>query len=160
LLVEGRQPPQRDVHRAPTATQPGSGVGRGSGQTPAIPSGAPAAADWQTDSPMPRQASPRLPFETRTPPNGNDYMGPPRGASPSVRPESEPGSRPLVDEKMGWQTGQSPIYAGAPDGTATRVPTRYGDSDISVVSRRGWIVFVLLMLVGLGTGLLIALHGS
>ncbi|HEY5926308.1 MAG TPA: protein kinase [Kofleriaceae bacterium] len=168
LLVEGRQPPPQqhvpNVHRAPTATQPG--VGRGSGQSPSLPAALPttnpvvpaAAAEWQLDSRAGRAQSPRpgLPFETRTPPNGNDYMAPPpRLGSPSMRPETEPGSKPLVDEKMGWQTNQTPLYAPAPDGGATRVAP-YRDTDLNIVSRRGWIFFVFLMIAGLGTGVLIA----
>jgi eukaryotic-like serine/threonine-protein kinase len=158
LLVEGRERPattQPTGHRAPTATQPG--VGRGSGPAPVIPSGAPAAAaEWQLDSRAGRHQSPRpgLPFETRTPPNGNDYMAPPtqRMGSPSMRPETEPGSKPLVDEKMGWQTNQSPLYAPAPDGGATRVP----GADGNIVSSRGWIFFALLIFASLLAGILIA----
>jgi len=166
LLVEGRQqPPQQqqpNIHRAATATHPGAGVGRGSGQTPSIPSGAPAAAaEWQQDSRPGRQQSPRpgLPFETRTPPNGNDYMAPRMGSQPS-RPETEPGSKPLVDEKMGWQTNQTPLYAPAPDGSATRVPSRYQDTNVRVITSRGWIMFAIMMLAGLSLGIFIALNGS
>jgi hypothetical protein len=165
LLVEGRQPPpdRQQIHRAPTATTPG--VGRGSGPAQAIPSDAPVApAEWQLDSRAGRQTGsrPGLPYEApRTPPNGNDFMTPPqqRMGSASMRPDSEPGSRPLVDEKMGWQTGQSPLYGQMPQATTARVPTGYQDVDLrSVVSRRGWIVFSLLMLAGLLAGILITLR--
>jgi serine/threonine-protein kinase len=173
LLVEGRQPPtdrmQRPMEmerpvmqRAPTATTPG--VGRGSGSAPSIPAGPPAAAaEWQLDSRVGRQSSPRpgLPFESRTPPNGNDFLHVQRQLStPPMRPDSEPGARPLVDEKMGWQTGQSPLYA-PPQGGATRVSTQYQNLDLrSVVSRRGWIFFAVFMFTAMLGGILVALGGS
>jgi serine/threonine-protein kinase len=159
LLVErGQQLP--NVHRAPTATTPG--VGRSSGSTPAMPTSGVAAAEWQLDSHQGRQPTPRpaLPFESRTPANGLSGPGPGMermGSPSSLRPETEPGSKPLVDEKMGWQTGQSPLYAPAPDGSAT---TRFQDTNVRVVTSRGWILFVILMLAGLVAGIAIALHGS
>jgi eukaryotic-like serine/threonine-protein kinase len=157
LLVErGQQLP--NVHRAPTATQPG--VGRGSGPAPAIPAGGAAAAEWQLDSRAGRQTPrPGLPFESRTPPNGLSAPAPgmERMGSPSLRPDTEPGSKPLLDEKMGWQTNQSPLYAPAPDGGAT---TRFPDANVRVVTARGWILFVILMLVGLGAGIAIAMQSS
>jgi serine/threonine-protein kinase len=174
LLVEGRQPPpERLMERPVMARAPTTpGVGRGSGSSPAIPSGHPqavasppaaaAVAEWQLDSRAGRAQTsrPGLPFESRTPPNGNDFM-PPVERMASPRPDSEPGSRPLVDEKMGWHTGQSPLYAPAPDGGATRVPTQYTGIDLrSVVSRRGWIFFAILMLTALLGGILIALGGG
>ena len=152
LLIEGRQPPQRP----PTATQPG--VGYGTGPVASYPSGgAAAAAEWQQDSRAGRQ-QPRPPGYN-TPPNGNPALGR-LGSSPSIRPDTEPGSKPLVDEKMGWQTGQSPMMYQPPDGAGTRVPTRYQDPSLSIVSKRGWIVLLILILSGLGLGMLIALQSS
>jgi serine/threonine-protein kinase len=157
LLVErGQQVPH--VHRAATATTPGGG--RSSGSAQALPADA-AAAEWQLDSRPGRQTPrPGLPFESRAPQNGLAAPAPGlerMGSSPSMRPETEPGSKPLVDEKMGWQTNQSPLYAPAPDGGAT---TRFQDSNVRVVTVRGWIWFVILMVCGLGAGILIALQSS
>ena len=159
LLVErGQQLPQ-NVHRATTATTPG--VGRGSDATAPLPGGGAAAAEWQLDSRPGRHQTPRpgLPFESRTPSNGLSAPAPGMermGSPSSLRPETEPGSKPLVDEKMGWQTNQTTLYAPAPDGGATS----NHPPNVRVVTARGWILFVILMLAGLGTGIAIALHGS
>ncbi|HEY5950600.1 MAG TPA: serine/threonine-protein kinase [Kofleriaceae bacterium] len=161
LLVDRQQHPS--PARGEIATSPG--LGRSSGATPP-PAGHAAAAEWQLDAHADRQQSarPGLPYESRAPSNGNDYGALPAmqrmGSPSSLRPETEPGSKPLVDEKMGWQTGQSPLYAPAPDGGATRVPSRFQGPEISVVSRRAWILFAILMVAGLVTGIAIALHGS
>jgi eukaryotic-like serine/threonine-protein kinase len=148
LLVErGQQLPPGQ--RAPTATTPG--VAR----NPAVASGGAAAAEWQLDSRPARQQSarPGLPFESRTPSNGLTAPAPGMDRMGSPRPETEPGSKPLVDEKMGWQTNQTPLYAPAPEGGAT-----YQAPNVRVVTTRGWIVFAILMLAGLGTGIAIALN--
>jgi serine/threonine-protein kinase len=152
LLVERNDQPAA-YQRATTATTPG--VGRGSGATPVMPAGA-AAAEWQLDSHGGRQQSsrPGLPFEAQRPPT-NGLAGPVLERIGTLRPETEPGSKPLVDEKMGWQTGTSQLYGGAPDGGATRL----SPMNIRVVSQRGWILFAILMIAGLFAGILIALHG-
>jgi serine/threonine protein kinase len=151
LLVERNDQKPGAIHRATTAP----GVGRGSRQMPAVPSGA-SVEEWQIERVRQQSPRPGLPFETpRAPSNG--LAGPvmERLGSTPARPETEPGSRPLVDEKMGWHTGQAPLYAPAPDGGATRLE----HTNVRVVSNRAWILFAILMIAGLGAGILIALHG-
>ena len=138
MLVEGRQPAA--AQQPATAATPGVGA---------------SASQWPQGSQAPVQQAHRLKLPFEAPPSVPDATPLDLGRMGSPRPESEPGARPLVDEKMGWQTGQSPLYI-PPDGSATRVP----DVDIRVVTRRGWILFVILMLAGLGTGMLIALQSS
>ncbi len=136
LLVEGRQP--ADVHRASTAPVPG-------------------VAEWQDGQATERQSSrPGLPFESQTPP---EQRSPLRALVLPAGPETNPGARPLLDEKMGWQTNQSPIYAPAGDGGATRLQTQPAEAPSAVISHRGWILFAILMFTGLLTGILIAAHG-
>jgi len=153
LLVERNDKPQPPGGQRPgTATT--RGVGRGSAAT-TVPGASPtaAAAEWELDSRVGRHSSPRpgLPYESA--PSTGD-----RAALPLAAPDSQPGARPLVDEKMGWQTGESPLYAQPPDGGATRMPTNYQGG--SVISQRGWIMFAVLMIAGLVAGIAIALHGS
>ena len=93
-------------NRAATATTPG--VGRGSGTTPTVTTNTSGVAptDWQLDSRVGRSTGPRpaLPFESRAPSNGLGAPAPGLeriGSQLPLRPLSEPGSKPLVDEKMG-----------------------------------------------------------
>jgi hypothetical protein len=57
-----------------------------------------------------------------------------------------------------WQQNQ-PYGGVAPDGGATRLPTRLQSSSIDVRSK-GWIVLVALMVAGLAAGVIIALTSS
>ena len=129
------------------------------------PPQAPDAAAWQEDPRLsPRvQRSPALPFEQRTPPQGQAAQRPQTPQphqeiatrAPS-EPRSEPGARPLVsDEKLGWSTGIKPVMR--PDGSATRVPTTI-PSDYKIRSNRGWIILVVCMALGLAVGVGIAMH--
>ena len=54
----------------------------------------------------------------------------------------------------------APPLVAPPDDGATRLPTGYPTAELHVISHRAWIGFALLMLVGLCTGMLIALQGS
>jgi serine/threonine-protein kinase len=179
-LIEGRDQPQHnEYNRAATATAPGTGMnphmgqmGRQSGEVQSLSSS--AAADWNHDSRAGRQSSPRPGFDQpRTPPNG--YQMPvstqtlngtgPLGAIPGripTRPETEPGSKPLVDQGFGWQTGPNPAMRDhqLPQAGATRLPTQYQDPNFKITSNRGWIILAILMLAGLGAGVLIAMQSS
>jgi hypothetical protein len=77
-----------------------------------------------------------------------------------MRPEIEPGSRPLVDEKMGWQTGAGPLQHRAPQvspGAGGNIATeKFSRSTMN----RSWIILVALMLAGLTVGILIAMQSS
>jgi hypothetical protein len=93
------------------------------------------------------------------------YPPSPSMAPPPLPPriETEPGSRPLVDDKMGWQTGVNNLNhlhnTPLPDGGATRLPTQYqGQSKLT--GNRSWIVLAVLMLLGLAAGILIAMQSG
>lgn len=77
------------------------------------------------------------------------------------RIETEPGSRPLVDERMGWQTDVNNISGShlLPNGGATRLPTQY-QGQAQLTKNRSWIILVVLMLAGVGVGVLIAMQSS
>ena len=79
-----------------------------------------------------------------------------------VTADSDPGAQPLVDDKLGWQTPTSnPLFAhAAADGGATRLPKRMADSELQVITRRGWLLLAFLMVVGLSAGMFIAMHSS
>jgi eukaryotic-like serine/threonine-protein kinase len=106
------------------------------------------AATWQQQRPTRLPTGrPALPLEAPL----TNALGTP------LTSDSQPGATPLVDEKMGWQTGTSRLYGAVPDGSATRLSSEIADAQI--VSRRGWIAFAILMAVALGAGLLIAAQG-
>ncbi|MFT3693338.1 MAG: serine/threonine-protein kinase [Kofleriaceae bacterium] len=112
---------------------------------------------------QPAQARPQLPFESKTPtPTPNPAttlagIGPNPVARLGSEPLSEPGARPLIDEKLGWSTGIKPLQPQAHSGTHTRLDTQM-PADYNVRSKRGWLVIVALMLIGLGAGVAIAMH--
>jgi hypothetical protein len=156
--------------RAATA-QTAPGIGQ-TGEVASLSASA-AATDWNHDSRAGRQ-SPR-PYEapSRTPQNGS--MPAPvsapmstlagTGMSPVAqripqRPETEPGSKPL--DGMGWQSNPAPAFTPQPaDGGATRLPSEYQDGKVpSLRASRSWIILAILMLVGLGAGVLIAMQSS
>jgi serine/threonine protein kinase len=120
------------------------------------------ASAWQ-DQPAVRQSrpslrSPSLPFETKTPAPDPDPGATLPGTGVSrlgSEPLSEPGARPLIDEKLGWSTGIKPLMHH--DGTATRLETNV-PTDYKIHSNRGWILVVVLMLIGLAAGVGIAMH--
>jgi len=70
-------------------------------------------------------------------------------------PLSEPGARPLIDDKLGWTTGIKPLHQH--DGSATRLGTDL-PANYRVRSKRGWIILVVLMILGLAAGVGIAVH--
>jgi hypothetical protein len=164
-----------DRDRASTANERSS---------PRMPSGGarPMQAMAGDPAPVPHDPSwqqprtPALPFESRTPtpaprpePRIEPRMDPsatlsgagvpPAQAREVIRlgsePLSEPGARPLIDDKLGWSTGIKPILQH--DGSATRLETNV-PADYRIRSRRGWIILVVLMLIGLGAGVAIAVH--
>jgi len=125
------------------------------------------AAAWQEGDA--RRPAPR-PFESRTPPGGNDQLnttlagtGVPRSRPsqpeiPQLRlgsePISEPGARPLVDSGLGYKA--SPTAATLPNpGTSTRAP-----EDYRIRSYRGWVLLVFLMALGVVAGIAIAMSTS
>jgi hypothetical protein len=76
------------------------------------------------------------------------------------RLETEPGSRPLVDDKMGWQTGVGPLQHHVPQmppGHGARVESQVTGA---VSKSRGWIILIALMLAALGAGIAIAMHSG
>ena len=132
LLVEPRQP---NVHRAPTAQ--GVGNGRQTASRPALP------------------LEPGPPTSASITPIGA-VVGVPQTL------DSQPGARPLVDASWPGQSGQSTQSAPyvPPGGGATRVPVGPQDNTFRVVSQRGWIVLLALMVAGLTIGILIAMLGA
>ena len=103
---------------------------------------------------QPDHPGPALPFETRTPSNP---AGVPQHdlAHLGSEPISEPGARPLIDDKLGWTTGIKPIQQH--DGSATRLETNTPVS-YKIRSNRGWIILVVLMILGLAAGVGIAVR--
>jgi serine/threonine-protein kinase len=164
-LIEDRQPAQR-------ITQPGVGYA-----ATAMGASQAAAAEWQQDSRTGRPQSPRPSghtFDAR--PNGNEAYGSgqqvamgrlgsqPPGVDHSgqargiARYDTEPGSRPLVDERLGWQTGvNQPMMQ---PGTATRLDSNLADINVRLVSSRSWVMLACLMIAGVAAGVLIAWQSS
>jgi hypothetical protein len=168
--------------RAPSARIiPNPSVGRQSGNVAALQ--AQDAAHWQEADHRPSNRlpaqRPQLPFESRTPPGGNNNLshedkmaaatlagtGMPmsRPMSPppeqfgrmGSEPQSDPGAQPLVnDEKLGWSTGVSNVHR-LQEGGSTRVATSV-PGDYKIKSNRGWIILVVLMALALGAGIAIA----
>ena len=72
-------------------------------------------------------------------------------------------ARPLVDDKMGWQTGVNSLNhlhnTPLPDGGATRLPTTYQDQT-KLTGNRSWIILAILMVLGLVAGILIAVQSG
>jgi len=99
------------------------------------------------------RAAPALPFETRTP--SNPSVPPHDIARLGSEPLSEPGARPLIDDKLGWSTGiqQLQQYGGSATRLETGVPVDY-----RIRSNRGWIILVVLMILGLAAGVGIAVR--
>jgi serine/threonine-protein kinase len=162
-LIESNQ--QQQLQRAMTATAPGTGVSDAQSV---------GAADWRGQVSSRGQSTAPMPMGGAMPTPMSNYAGtgpmqayPP---SPSMAPpplppriETEPGSRPLVDDKMGWQTGVNNLNhlhnTPLPDGGATRLPTQYqGQSQLT--GNRSWIILAVLMLVGLVAGILIAMQSG
>jgi serine/threonine-protein kinase len=164
-LIESSQ--QQQLQRAMTATAPSTAVDDVSSV---------GTADWhqapsrgKSTDPMPMGgAMPMpmpMPMPTSAPMQNYAGTGPMHAYPPSLPPriETEPGARPLVDDKMGWQTGVNSLNhlhnTPLPDGGATRLPTQY-QGQTKLTGNRSWIILAILMLAGVGAGILIALHGS
>ncbi|HET9989611.1 MAG TPA: hypothetical protein VFQ65_13860, partial [Kofleriaceae bacterium] len=62
---------------------------------------------------------------------------------------------PLIDDKLGWSTGIQPLQQY--NGTATRLDTNM-PADYRLRSNRGWIILVVLMILGLAAGVGIAVR--
>jgi serine/threonine-protein kinase len=140
---------QQKLQRAMTA--PGTGVSDEQSV---------GAANW--DQPPARgQSTAPMPMGGAMPIQAYPPMAPPPPPPPRI--ETEPGSRPLVDEKMGWQTGVNNLNHlhnnALPDGGATRLPTQY-QGQTNLAGNRSWIVLAVLMLLGLGAGILIAMQSG
>jgi serine/threonine protein kinase len=132
------QPEPRPMPARPMPAQPMSSSG-----VPSDPSA------WQEQRPASRPAAS---FESRTPvPQATARHDLARLGS---EPVSEPGARPLIDEKLGWTTGVTPLQH---DGSATRLQTSAA-GDHRIRSQRGWIFLIVLMLAGLGAGIAVAVH--
>ncbi len=180
LLIEDRhqqqrEPPQQQqpLHRPLTSTNPG--LGRASGGAPALPDyGQSSPSEWQGDNRSGRHQQSRPGaganggYGSNTPPNGNAPMHgnapaqPPRrlGSAPQLRAETNPGKYPLVDEAAWGQQALSSMQHQQPDGGATRLQTQAHEQDYRIRSKKGWILLVILMLMGLGIGALIAWSSS
>ena len=151
-LIESNQ--QQQLQRAMTATAPGTGVN----DVQSV-----GAADWrrgQSTAPMPMGGAMPTPMGHY---NGTGPMQAYPPMAPPPRVETEPGSRPLVDEKMGWQTGVNSLNhlhnTPLPDGGATRLPTQY-QGPAKVAGNRSWMILAALMVLGLVAGILIAMQSS
>jgi len=96
---------------------------------------------------------PQLPFETRTPSNPAATLIGTGVQRLGSEPLSEPGARPLIDDKLGWTTGIKPLLQH--DGSATRLETQM-PAEHRLRSKRGWIILIILMVLGLGAGVAIA----
>ncbi|MEO8549593.1 MAG: serine/threonine-protein kinase, partial [Kofleriaceae bacterium] len=126
-------------------------------------SNAKAQRTLQMPPPMPQAQPPQLPFETRTPASAAGLDASTSGPAATLlgtgmprlgsEPLSEPGARPLIDEKLGWSTGIQPLLSY--DGSATRLETQI-PTGARGRSRRGWIILIILMVLGLGAGAAIA----
>jgi hypothetical protein len=110
-------------------------------------------------APMPlpapgRTPAPGLPFETRTP--SNPASLPVELARLGSEPLSEPGAKPLIDDKLGWTTGIQPLQQYH-NGSGARLETNV-PSDYRIKSKNGWIILVVLMILGLAAGVGIAVR--
>jgi hypothetical protein len=110
-------------------------------------------------APMPlpapgRTPAPGLPFETRTP--SNPASIPVELARLGSEPLSEPGAKPLIDDKLGWTTGIQPLQQYH-NGSGARLETNV-PSDYRIKSKNGWIILVVLMILGLAAGVGIAVR--
>jgi serine/threonine-protein kinase len=119
----------------------------------AMPMVMPLPAPARTELWQQPHASPALPFETRTP--SNPASVPADMARLGSEPLSEPGARPLIDDKLGWTTGILPLQQSG--GTATRLDTNV-PGGYRIRSNRGWIILVVLMILGLAAGVGIAVR--
>jgi eukaryotic-like serine/threonine-protein kinase len=104
-------------------------------------------------APNPTQAS-ALPFETRTP--SNPASLPAELARLGSEPLSEPGAKPLIDDKLGWSTGIQPLQQYH-NGSGARIETDV-PGDYRIKSKNGWIILVVLMILGLAAGVGIAVR--
>jgi len=170
-VVEERDRPRQSSQ--PMANIPNPSARRTPAQptAPIPPPGAADVAAWQEQDT--RRASPR-PFESRTPPGGNDQMnmtlagtGVPRTrpSQPQIpvsqlrlgsEPISEPGARPLVDSGLGFTSNAAGVMAAPGAGTSTRMPTR-APEDYRIRSYRGWVLLAILMAIGVAAGIAIAM---
>jgi serine/threonine protein kinase len=98
--------------------------------------------------------SPALPFETRTPSNPSSL--PAELARLGSEPLSEPGARPLIDDRLGWSTGIQPLQQYH-NGSSARLETQ-APTDYRIKSKNGWIILVVLMILGLAVGVGIAVR--
>jgi serine/threonine-protein kinase len=101
-----------------------------------------------------RTSTPALPFETRTP--SNPASIPAELARLGGEPLSEPGAKPLIDDKLGWSTGIQPLQQYH-NGSGARLESNV-PADYRIKSNRGWIILVVLMILGLAAGVGIAVR--
>jgi hypothetical protein len=144
----------------------------------------PDAADWSGDDtvkrPSGRISQPRIAnFETRTPPAGNDLhvaatatlagagvpaiVRPNAVGSPMLDHDGDiitpVGSRPLTDLTF---ESQPPVVQQAvrvPAGTGARLDTQAA-ANVDIRSRAGWVVLLVLMVLGVAAGVLIAMQSQ
>ncbi|MEO6774149.1 MAG: serine/threonine-protein kinase [Kofleriaceae bacterium] len=147
LVVEDRE-------RAATSNDRGAQDRAVTSNERAAAAGVPAAP---TPTPAPTRQPASLPFETRTP--SNPASVPHDIARLGSEPLSEPGARPLIDDKLGWSTGIQQLQQHG--GSATRIDTNV-PREYQIRSRRGWIILVVLMILGLaaGVGIAVTLEGD
>ena len=146
LLIEERQKP---VHQAPPRQPTAPGVGSSDTQPPSPR--AQTVPDWAQPQNVATLA-------------GTGPL-PAMGYAPPTMPrlETEPGSRPLVDEKMGWQTGVGPLQhrmPEAPQGHGARIDSQVTGERYDIAPSRRWLILVALMLAGFGLGIAIAMSSG
>ena len=141
--------PEPEPYPQPQESRPMPALSMSSSGVPSDPSA------WQEQRPASRPAAS---FDSRTPvpqQGGANQAAARRDlARLGSEPASEPGARPLIDEKLGWTTGITPVQH---DGSATRLQTS-AVPDHRVRSQGGWLLLIVLMLAGLGAGVGIAVY--
>src|SRR5262249_25584649 len=106
----------------------------------------PAPRPVPPSSTPPHAALPHSPTRSAPPTPG---PGSEPGLTPAVGEISEVGARPLIDDKLGWDTSVGNRQMPAPTG-ATRL-----DSDIAdykIKSNRMWLIIAILLIVAVAGG--------
>ncbi len=86
-----------------------------------------------------------------------------QGAPPVVRPStpvhrhvlgnepiSDVGAQPLVDDQLGWQTGQDRPPMAQHIGRGTRIASEPADSDYKIDRGHGWVIVLVVILLAVG----------
>jgi serine/threonine protein kinase len=98
------------------------------------------------------------------PPEQHDAVMPTptfQGAPPAIRPTpvakhvlseeiSEVGATPLVDEKLGWDTGVSKLQQPQPQARGTRLSSDLSEADYKIEAGNGWLIVAIVVLLAVG----------